>query len=337
LKRLQVSLAAGLAVLALGAAACGGDEGSATAGEGGSGGEVSLVAFSTPAEAYAEIIEKFQATPEGEGVEFKESYGASGDQSRAVEAGLAADYVHFSLAPDMNRLVEASMVDAGWADGANEGIAARSVVVFAVRKGNPENIQTWDDLLRDGIEVITPNPFTSGGARWNVMAAYGAQRELGKSHEEAVEYLMDLFQHVSVQDDSARDALQTFAGGKGDVLLAYENEAILAQQKGEDVDYVIPDETLLIETPAAVTSDASPAAKAFLEYVLSPEAQEVFAKNGYRPVDESVAASADFAEPADLFTIEDVGGWEKVMTDFFDPEESIMADVERSIGVSTGG
>jgi sulfate/thiosulfate-binding protein len=337
LKRLQVSLAAGLAVLALGTAACGGDEGSATAGEGGSGGEVSLIAFSTPAEAYAEIIENFQATPEGEGVEFKESYGASGDQSRAVEAGLAADYVHFSLAPDMNRLVEASMVDPGWADGANDGFVTNSVVVLMVRKGNPKNIQTWDDLIKDDVEVLVPNPFTSGGAKWDIMAAYGAALEQGKSEDEAKDYLTKLFDHVPVLDKSARESLQTFSSGKGDVLLGYENEAILAQQKGEDVDYVIPDQTLLIETPAAVTTDASPAAKAFLEYVLSPAAQEVFAKNGYRPVDESVAASADFAEPADLFTIEDVGGWEKVMTDFFDPEESIMADVERSIGVSTGG
>jgi len=329
--RSLVLAAAAIGLIVVGAG-CGG-----TSAAIGGGGKLTLAAYSTPREVYAELTKSFEKTPEGKGVSFDESYGGSGEQSRAVESGLPADVVAFSLAPDVDRLVEAGIVDEGWDKDAYNGMVTSSVVVFAVRKNNPEHIETWDDLVRKGIEVIEPNPFTSGGARWNVMAAYGAQRELGKSHEEAVQYLMDLFQHVSVQDDSARDALQTFAGGKGDVLLAYENEAILAQQKGEDVDYVIPDQTLLIETPAAVTTDASPAAKAFLEYVLSPAAQEVFAKNGYRPVDESVAASADFAEPADLFTIEDVGGWEKVMTDFFDPEESIMADVERSIGVSTGG
>ena len=144
-----------------------------------------------------------------------------------------------------------------------------SVVVFAVRKGNPKGIKTWDDLVEDGIEVIEPNPFTSGGARWNVMAAYGAQRKLGKTHEQAIAYLGELFRHVSVQDKSARESLQTFTGGKGDVLLAYENEAILAQEKGEELDYVIPEQTILIENPVAVTKDASPAAAKFLAYIRS--------------------------------------------------------------------
>ncbi len=156
----------------------------------------------------------------------------------------------------MKRLVDAGLVDGNWASAEHKGMISNSVVVFAVRKGNPKGIKTWDDLTKDGVEVITPNPFTSGGARWNVMAAYGAQRELGRSHDEAVAYLEELFKHVSVQDKSARESLQTFTGGKGDVLLAYENEAITAQQKGEELDYVIPDQTILIENPIAVTKDA---------------------------------------------------------------------------------
>ena len=162
-----------------------------------------------------------------------------------------------------------------------------SVVVFAVRPGNPENIQTWDDLIKEGVEVITPNPFTSGGAQWNIMAAYGAQLEQGKSDEEAIEYLRELFiNHVPVQDKSAREALQTFAGGKGDVMLAYENEAIFAQQAGQALEYVVPDETILIENPVAVvnTSEHPEAAQAFVDFLYTPEAQAVFAAKGYRPV-----------------------------------------------------
>ena len=188
-----------------------------------------------------------------------------------------------------------------------------SVVVFAVRKGNPKNIKTWDDLLRDDVEVITPNPFTSGGAQWNLMAAYGAQLQLGKTEDEAVEYLRKLLANVPVQDKSAREALQTFSGGKGDVLLAYENEAIFAQSKGEALDYVVPDQTILIENPLAVvkTSKHAKAAQAFVDYLRSTPAQRIFAKQGYRPVDATVAGefASTFPKPSGLFTIDDLGGW----------------------------
>src|SRR5262249_1049785 len=159
------------------------------------------------------------------------SYGASGDQERAVEAGLKADVVALSLAPDVDKLVKAGKVDANWTQEPHNGFVTNSVVALAVRKGNPKNIRTWDDLIKAGVEVITPNPFTSGGARWNVMAAYGAQLEQGKSKQQALDYLTKLFKNVAVQDKSAREALQTFTGGKGDVLISYENEAITAQQK----------------------------------------------------------------------------------------------------------
>ena len=298
---------------------------------------LSLVAYSTPQTALDAIIKEFNKTDAGSNVKFQESYGASGDQSRAIVDGLAADVVNFSLEPDMTRLVDANLVAKNWASGPTKGILTNSVVVFTVRKGNPKNIKTWDDLIKPGIEVITPNPFTSGGARWNIMAAYGAQIKQGKTPAEAEEYLKALFKNVPVQDDSARKALQTFTGGKGDVLLGYENEAIFAQQKEQAIDYVIPDQTILIESPAAVTSTSKhpTEAKAFLDYLYTPEAQRIFADNGYRPVIDGVAKADEFKTPKVLFTIADFGGWDAVMKKFFDPDNGIMAGVEKGIGVST--
>src|SRR5215207_9860487 len=192
---------------------------------------LTLVAYSTPREAYEAIIPLFQATPEGAGVQFETSFAGSGEQSRAVEGGLPADIVALSLEPDITRLIEPGLVAEDWNADEYNGMVTDSVVVLAVRPDNPKGIATWDDLLKEGVEVITPNPLTSGGARWNVLAAYGAQLEQGKTEEEAIEYLRQLFAHVPVQDKSARESMQTFLGGKGDVLLAYENEAITAQQK----------------------------------------------------------------------------------------------------------
>jgi sulfate/thiosulfate transport system substrate-binding protein len=332
-----IRLVLAVAVLALTAAfvvsGCGGTAASADGGE--DGGDLTLVAYSTPQEAYEEIIPAFQQTPEGEGVSFDQSYASSGEQSRAVEAGLPASVVAFSLAPDMDRLVEEGLVAEDWASDAHEGMVTDSVVVFAVRKGNPKGIESWDDLARDDVEVITPNPFTSGGARWNLMAAYGAQLEQGKSEEEAVDFLRQVLENTSVQDKSARESLQTFSGGKGDVLIAYENEAITAQQKGEELDYVIPDQTILIENPIAVTTDAPAAAQAFVDFLRTPEAQRIFGEKGYRPVDEKVLAEFDYPQPASLFTIEDVGGWSEVMAKFFDRENGIVAKIEEDLGVST--
>jgi sulfate transport system substrate-binding protein len=139
---------------------------------------------------------------------------------------------------------------------------------------------------------------------------------------------------VSVQDKSARESLQTFTGGKGDVLLAYENEAILAKEKGEDIDYVVPQQTILIENPVAVTTDAPEQAAAFLDYIRSPEAQRVFGKAGYRPVNESLADEFQFPMPVDLFTIQDVGGWDEVQKKFFDREDGIMAGIQKEVGAA---
>src|SRR5207302_7310671 len=214
-------------------AACGGSSGGAKS--------ISLVAYSTPKEAYAALIPAFQATPAGGGIKFNESYGASGDQSRAVEGGLHADVVEFSLEPDVSRLVKDGLVPASWNAGPHKGIVTDSVVVLAVRKGNPKHITGWNDVVKPGVKVITPNPFTSGGARWNIMAAYGSQIAQGKTPTQAEAFLTTLLRNTVVQDKSARDATQTFASGKGDVLISYENEAIAAQQKGIKLDYVIPD------------------------------------------------------------------------------------------------
>jgi sulfate/thiosulfate transport system substrate-binding protein len=307
---------------------------------GGSGGgdRLTLVAYSTPREAYEQLIPAFQETQAGQGVRFSQSYGASGDQSRAVQNGLAADVVTFSLEPDMTRLVDAGLVAKGWDADRHQGMITSSVVVFVVRKGNPRNIRTWDDLVRPGVEVIEPNPFTSGGARWNIMAAYGAQLKAGRTPEQAAAYLQELFRHVPVQDKSAREAVQTFVGGKGDVLLAYENEAINAQQKEQPVDYVVPDTTILIENPIAVAarSKHAGAAAAFVDFLRSEAAQRIYAQRGYRPVDQAAAAAAGFPRPPGLFTIRDLGGWPEVSKRFFDKQAGLVAGIERTVGVTVG-
>ncbi len=315
-------------LLALGAAACGGDDNS-------SGANLSLVAYSTPQEAYEKIIPAFDDTSQGKGVRFKQSYGASGDQERAVEAGLAADVVALSLQPDVDKLVKAKKVAAGWNKDKYDGFVTNSVVVFAVRKGNPKSIKTWDDLTKDGVEVIEPNPFTSGGAKWNIMAAYGAQLELGKSEQQAQDYLSALFHNVPVQDKSAREALQTFVGGKGDVLLAYENEAITAQQKDQALDYVVPGQTILIQNPIAATIGADPKAKDFVDFTRTQYAQKIFAEKGYRSVIPSLVDKSKYPTPPALFEITKFGDWSNVNDRFFDPDKGIVAKIEKNLGVST--
>jgi sulfate/thiosulfate transport system substrate-binding protein len=320
-------------LLALAVAGCGGSGG------GGKSNELSLVAYSTPKEAYAQVIPAFQATPAGKGVGFTQSYGASGEQSRAVASGLPADVVAFSLEPDVGKLVDAGFVDKGWNSDRYHGFVTDSVVVFAVRKGNPKKIRTWDDLVKPGVEVITPNPFTSGGARWNIMAAYGAELKQGRTPAQALDYLDKLLGNVPVQDKSARESLQTFSAGKGDVLLAYENEALTAQAKGEELDYVVPDQTILIENPVAVVTKGGHVAKAkaFVDFLHTPPAQRIFAGKGYRPVDPALVDKTKFPTPAGLFKIDYVGGWSKVKDEFFDPQKGKVAKIERDKGVSTAG
>jgi sulfate transport system substrate-binding protein len=209
-------------------------------------------------------------------------------------------------------------------------------VVIATRKGNPKGLKTWDDLTKSGVQVITPNPFASGGARWNVLAAYGAKSSKGSDKAAGATYLNALFANVPVQDASARASLQTFISGKGDAILAYENEAIFAQQHDQQLDYTVPDSTILIENPVAVTakSEHPTEAKAFLDFLYSTQAQKIFAENGYRPTVPGVGGPS-FPTPSGLFTIKDLGGWSKAAKEFFDPQSSVMADIEKKLGVST--
>lgn len=328
---------AAVAALGMGAtalAACGGG----SSGSGGGRVRLALVAYSTPQPAYQQIITAFQATPQGKNVTFTQSYGASGAQSRAVASGLKADVVAFSLDTDVDRLVKAGLVATGWKSTTAKGEVTDSVVVIATRKGNPKHLTTWADLTKPGVQVITPNPSTSGGARWNILAAYGAQSGKGMNQAAGVSYLRALLKNVPVQDDSGAKSLQTFTGGKGDAALTYENEAIFAQQHGQQIDYTIPDSTILIENPVAVTKDgAHPAqAKAFVDFLHSAAAQKIFAQNGYRPTTPGVAGGPDFPKPPGLFTIDDIGGWTTVTKQFFDPNTGVITGIEKNLGVSTG-
>lgn len=332
--KIKAALAASLAgVLAL--SACGGDS------EGASGGsEINLIAYSTPQTAYKAIQGLFKDTEEGAGVSFKESYGPSGDQSRAVEGGQPADFVNFSLESDVTRLVDAGIVADDWNTGPTKGIVADSVVVLVVREGNPKNIQGWDDIVKPGIGIVSPNPASSGGARWNILAAWGHVLANGGSEDDAKEFLTKFFTNAVSLPGSARDALTSFTSGNGDVLVSYENEAILARQNGEPIEYIVPDETLLIETPAAVTVDAEPAATSFLDFLLTPEAQTEFVKSGYRPlidgIDVDVEGATDpadpFPAPKVLLTVgDDFGGWPDAKAKFFD-EGGIVPAIQEATG-----
>jgi sulfate/thiosulfate-binding protein len=288
---------------------------------------LSVVAFSIMETANEPVFEDFAETDAGEGTDFAPSYGPSGDQSRAVVSGADADVVHFSLETDVTRLVDEGLVAEDWKDNATNGIATSSVVVFVVREGNPEGIETWDDLVKPGVEVVTPNPGSSGGARWNILAAWAHVVGNGGSDEEAETFISDLLGNTPALPASAREATSAFVEGDQDVLLSYENEAILAKQSGENIDYIVPPDTLLIENPAAVTTDAKDGASEFLEYMTSPEAQSAYAGFGLRPVVDDVEIpevegandpANPFPAPEQLFTIDgDFGGWGEAADRFF--------------------
>jgi sulfate transport system substrate-binding protein len=314
----------------------------ATAGASGSAARLSLVAYSVPREPWGKIIQAFEKTPDGEGVSFSQSYGASGDQMRAILAGLEADIVNLSTGSDMLGLVRAGAVDPRWDRQSYRGIITNSVVVFAVRNGNPKKVRGWADLVRAGVDVVTPNPFSSGGARWNVLAAYGAQRALGKTDRQAIDYVTRLFRHVVSQDKSARDATNTFLSGRGDVLITYENEALLARKNGQDIPFVIPRQTMLIEAPVAVlkTSEHRDEANRFIRFAKSPAAQRIFADYGFRPLNARIAQEFRGKFPARpaIFRISDriFGGWAAAEKRWFDPDKGLMAAIERKVGGPAG-
>jgi sulfate/thiosulfate transport system substrate-binding protein len=301
---------------------------------------LSVVGYSIPTTVFPKLISAYQATPAGKDINFQTSFAASEVQSKAVAAGLPADVVNFSISTDMDRLVQSKLVDKTWSQNHYHGIVSKSVVVFVLRNGNPKHIKTWDDLVKPGVDVVFPNPFSSGGARWDVMAAYGSQLREHKTHKQAVAYLTQLFKHNVSQDTSGRNALNTFLSGRGDVLLDYESDAKLAQSQGKPVFYLIPKATLQIETPLAVVNGSSKAeAQKFVNWLFTKPAQTIWAQNGFRPVDPNVAKQfkAQFPPRPQLFKIGYVGGWNKVNTQFFDPTNGIIAKIEQGLGVSTGG
>jgi sulfate/thiosulfate transport system substrate-binding protein len=319
------------------ATGCGSDDDEGGAAGGGGGGKIALVGYSTPQEVYTDhLIPAFQKSEAGQGTEFTTSFAGSGDQRRAILAGLPFDYVHFNLEPDMKYLQDDGLIPDDYRADEFKGSPQQSVVVIATRPGNPLGIKGWDDILDKDIEIINANPFTSGGARWNVMAVYGQVIEGGGTEEEGLAAVRKLLERVPTYPASARDALNEFLGGKGDVALQYENEAIQAQLAGEDIEYIVPDATIKIDTLAAIASDAQNAegAQAFYDWLHTDEAQEIWAENGYRPVVESILAKHEdkFPIPPELFTIEDLGGWDQVMTDFFDPDNGKIAAIQKDLG-----
>ena len=305
---------------------------------------LNLVAFSTPKPVVGQLIAGFQAKPAGQGVTFTQSYGPSGSQAKAIVAGQPADLAFLSNGLDVNTIADAGLVAKSWNKTPYAGIAADSVVSFVVRPGNPKHIHGWTDLVKPGVQVVTPDPFPSGGAKWNVLAAYGAARKSGMSDHKAVQFVTKLFKNVVSQDSSASNAAKTFFAGQGDVLITYESEAYSAFAAGQQGKLVVPKpRTMLIELPMVATKTAPTAAKAFIKYVHAPKQQKLFATNGYRPVRRSVLKSPDLASwrhkynTGHTFNIRDklFGGWRKADRVWFDLSTGRMLAIERAVGGPT--
>jgi len=321
--RMLVAAVAAATVTAL--TACSGGSSDVVGADGGNdglAGTVNLFAYAVPKVGFDLLIPAFQETEAGTDVAFQQSYGASGDQSRKVRDGAAADFVNFSVEPDVTRLVEAGLVDEAWNDNAYGGVPFGSVVTLVVREGNPKNIRDWGDLLRPDVEVVTPNPFSSGSAKWNLLAPYAAISNGGADPQAGIDYITALVDdHVKVQPKSGREATETFLQGTGDVLLSYENEALFIERNGDPVEHVTPPVTFKIENPAAVLKNSPNAevAQAFDDFLYTQEAQRLWAEAGFRPVDPAVAAefTDEFPEPAKLWTVADLGGWDTVDEELF--------------------
>ena len=305
---------------------------------------VSVVGFSVLKTANEPVIADFQKTDAGKGVKFTTSYGASGVQSRAVAGGLPADEVHLSLEPDVASLVSAGLVDPSWNQTPTKGILTDSEVVFLVRKGNPLGIKTWDDLAKPGVKIITPNPASSGSAKWNILAAWAHVSGQGGTDAQAKEFVTKILKNTIALPGSGSDALASFVAGNGDVLLAYENDSIAARAAGDAVDYILPDDTLLIQNPAALTKDASAPAADFLKFQLSTAGQTDYAKAGFRPVIQGINVQVPGAnDPSNPFpavkkqyTIDKTfGGWEKANSEFFDDKTGIITKIISGLNVGS--
>ena len=284
---------------------------------------ITLVAYSVPEPGWSKVIPAFNGSEEGKGVQVITSYGASGDQSRGVVDGKPADIVNFSVEPDITRLVKAGKVSKDWNADATRGIPFGSVVTLVVRKGNPKNIKDWDDLLRSGIEVITPSPLSSGSAKWNLLAPYAVKSGGGGDNQAGVDFISKLVrEHVKLRPGSGREATDVFVQGSGDVLISYENEAIAAERQGKPVEHINPTQTFRIDNPVAVvtTSPNLNAAIAFKNFLYTAEGQKLWAQAGFRAVDPAVAAEFrdQFPVPPKLWTIGDLGGWGTVDPQLFD-------------------
>jgi sulfate transport system substrate-binding protein len=308
---------------------------------GAGGSTLNLVGFSILQGVNQKATAAFEQTTAGKGVSFNVSYGASGDQSRAVAAGQPADIVHFSLSSDMTRLVDAGLVAKDWNAGATQGIGSQTIVVLAVRKGNPKHITGWDDLIKPGIKIVTPNPGSSGSARWNILAAWGHVIANGGTEADAKSFVKKFFANVVALPSSGREATTAFTGGVGDVLVSYETEAIQARAKGAAIDYIVPSDTLLIQNPVAVTTTAPQSAKDFLAFLEGKQGQLIYAENGFRPLVEVGSFTTPGANdptnpyptPAKLLTIDKgFGGWKSAATKFFDTKTGIITLIQAETG-----
>jgi sulfate/thiosulfate transport system substrate-binding protein len=293
---------------------------------------ITLVAYSAPEPGWSTVIPAFNASQEGKGVQVITSYGASGDQSRGVVDGKPADLVNFSVEPDIARLVKAGKVSKDWDKDATKGIPFGSVVTLVVRPGNPKQIKDWDDLLRPGVEVITPSPLSSGSAKWNLLAPYAIKSGGGRDPQAGVDFINKLVgQHVKLRPASGREATDVFVQGSGDVLISYENEAILAERHGKPVTHVHPPQTFKIENPLAVINGSAhlDAATAFKNFQYTAQAQKLWATAGFRPVDPAVAADVrgQFPMPVKLWTIADLGGWDTVDAQLFDKNSGSITKI----------
>ena len=309
------------------------------------GTNLNLVAYSTPKAVMGKLISRFQHQPsgQGEGVTFSQSYGPSGSQAKAIAAGQPADIAFLSTGLDIDTIVDAGLIAKGWTNAPYHGIAADSVVAFVVRPGNPKHIHGWKDLVKPGVQIVTPDPFPSGSAKWNVLAAYGAMRKSGMNNHKAVQFVTKLFKNVVAQPSSGSSAASAFFAGQGDVLITYESEAYAAFAKGEQGKLIVPNPTMLIQLPMVTTKTAPAAAKAFIKFVHAPKQQKILAENGYRPVVKSVLKSPDVAtwrkkyNTGRTFNINDklFGGWRKANASWFDLNTGRMLGIERAVGGPT--
>jgi sulfate transport system substrate-binding protein len=294
--------------------------------------EILLVSYAVTKAAYDKIIPKFVEKwkkEKGQDVSIKTSYGGSGSQTRAILDGLEADVSALALALDTKKLEKAGLIQPGWEkELPNEAIVTRSVVALVTRPGNPKKIRTWADLVQPGVAVITANPKTSGGARWNFLGLWGSVSQTGGSDDKARQFVTQVFRNAPVLPKDAREASDVFfKKGQGDVLLNYENEVILeGLQGGGQSFYVIPQTNVSIDNPVAVVDKnvdkhgTREVAEAFTNFLFTPEAQREFAKVGFRPVNTTVVKEVEkkFPKVSKLYTVKDFGGWDSVQKKFFD-------------------